>query len=227
MEDIIGFEDQIGAKFLNVVKKAVRNPIQAATMKAKTNIATQQAKANLAKRMLQQRNTMVANRIAKGLPIPSNIKNAIVKTATAGKPLPSIIKRGLEIAKQKKAIVPIALPKRANLTRSQIMQKAVAVAKQKGITPQSSLKQMIQKAKVVAQQKAAVPVSTLTRITNPMQVNKATPVQKSFMPVDLPYQNFAPVTKPMRIPATNYTLPTNIDLVEPSVDAGTANYYGK
>jgi len=226
MEDIIGFEDQIGAKFLNVVRKAVKNPLQAATMKAKSNIATAQAKANLAKRMLQQRNTMIANRIAKGLPIPTNIKNAIVKTATASKPLPNVIKRGLTIAKQK-SIVPIALPKRANLTRTQILQKAKAVAQQKAITPVSTQAKMIQKAIAVAQQKAPVPVSTLTRVTNPMQVNRATPIQKSFMPVDLPYQNFAPVTKPIKIPATNFTLPTNIDLVEPSVDAGTSNYYGK
>jgi len=235
MEDIIGFEDQIGAKFKNVLKKSFRSPISASIMKTNAKLAAETAKGrairqqrseNLKNRMLQQRNTMIANRIAKGLPIPANIQNAIVKTANSGQ-LPNIIKRGIAIANQKKKIIPIALPKRANLTRSQILQKAVAVAKQKGITPQSSLRQMIQKAKVVAQQKAAVPVSTLTRITNRMQVNKATPVQKSFMPVDLPYQNFAPVTKPMRIPATNFTLPTNIDLVEPSVDAGTANYYGK
>jgi len=214
MEDIIGFEEQIGAPFRGVFNRAIKNPLQAATMKAKTNLASK----------LNQRNIAIAKRISKGLPLPINIKNAIVKTANAGKPLPSIIKRGLAIAKQKKAIVPIALPKR---TRAQIMQRAVEIAKQKSIVPQKTRTQIMQRAVEIAKQKGIIPVSTLTRVTNPMQVNRATPIQKSFMPVDLPYQNFAPNTAPLRITATNYKLPTSINLVEPSVDAGTPNYYGK
>lgn len=248
MEDIIGFEDQIGAKFFNVLKRAVKNPIQAATMKAKTNIAKAKAQTSLVNRITQQRNIMVANRIAKGLPIPANIKNALVKNANAGKPMPNIIKRGLEIAKQKgitpqpkqtgsgffqrfaniakqKKVVPIALPKKTNLTTSQLMQRAVNIAKQKGITPQAPQGGLI-RAMQLAKHKA-IPVNQLTRVTNRNQVNIATPIQKSFMPVDLPYVNFAPKTQALKIPATNYSLPTNINLVEPAVDAGTANYYGK
>ena len=269
MEDIIGFEDQIGAKFFNVLKRAVKNPIQAATMKAKTNIAKAKAQTSLVNRITQQRNIMVANRIAKGLPIPANIKNALVKNANAGKPMPNIIKRGLEIAKQKgitpqapqggliramqlakqkaitpqakptgfgffqraaniakqKKVVPIALPKKTNLTTSQLMQRAVNIAKQKAITPQAPQGGLI-RAMQLAKQKA-IPVNQLTRVTNRNQVNIATPIQKSFMPVDLPFVNFAPKTQALKIPATNYSLPTNIDLVEPAVDAGTANYYGK
>jgi hypothetical protein len=97
-----------------------------------------------------------------------------------------------------------------------------AVMPQAPQAPKGALMKAIQ-----VTQPTALPVSNLTKITNRMQVNRATPIQKSFMPVDLPYQNFAPQTKPMKITATNYSLSTNIDLIEPPVDAGTSNYYGK
>ena len=209
-------------------------------MKAKSNVASKMQSANLANRITAKGNQIIASRIAKGLPIPTNIKNALVNTASAGKSLPSVIKRGLELAKQKKGVVPIALPKKTNLTAQAPkggLMRAIQVAKQKAVMPQPQAPkggliramQMAKQRAVMPQapQQRALPVSNLTKITNRMQVNRATPIQKSFMPVDLPYQNFAPQTKPIKITATNYSLPTNIDLVEPAVDAGIVNYYGK
>ena len=72
-----------------------------------------------------------------------------------------------------------------------------------------------------------IPVRALTNVTAPKAVTAATPIQRSYMPVDLPYQTVPPKTKRIKIPATKFSLPTDIDLVQPSVDAGTTNYYGK
>jgi phage-related holin len=255
MEDIIGFEQQIGVPFKKVFSKAIKAPMQAAIMKAKAPMqaaiikakapmqaATIKAKANLVNQ-LNQRNIAIAKNISKGLPIPTNIKNAIVKNAKAGIPIPNVIKQGLTIAKQKKSIVPIALPQRLNMqkavtvakqnltvpisTPKQITEAANIVAQQKEVMQEAAQTQMMQKAKNIAVQNVRIPFKALTKVNNRTLVNEATPIQKSFMPVDLPYKNFAPKTAPLKIPATNFTLPTDIDLVEPSVDAGVANYYGK
>jgi hypothetical protein len=72
-----------------------------------------------------------------------------------------------------------------------------------------------------------ITAKALTMVTNPTAVKSANPVQRSFMPVDLPYKNFAPKTKRLKIPATNFSLSTSIDLVQPAVDGGTNDYYGK
>ena len=47
------------------------------------------------------------------------------------------------------------------------------------------------------------------------------------MPVDLPYETMSKKQTAIRIPATNFAMPTNIDLIQPPVDGGTSNYYGK
>ena len=70
MEDIIGFDEQIG--FLNPFRRAKK-------LVQKT----------------QQRNTAIAKRIAKGMPIPAKTKAAIIKRQKTGKALPPSIKRAL------------------------------------------------------------------------------------------------------------------------------------
>jgi hypothetical protein len=47
------------------------------------------------------------------------------------------------------------------------------------------------------------------------------------MPVDLPYETISKKQTALRIPATNFAMSTNIDLIQPAVDGGTSNYYGK
>ena len=53
------------------------------------------------------------------------------------------------------------------------------------------------------------------------------PVQRSFMPVDLPYQTPTPKSQIVRLTNTPFAYAVNIDMIEPAVDAGTGNYYGK
>jgi hypothetical protein len=73
----------------------------------------------------------------------------------------------------------------------------------------------------------AIPVSTLTQTTNPNTVMNVSAVQRTFMPVDLPYQTPTPKSKIVRLTNTPYAYAVNIDMIEPSVDSGAGNYYGK
>ena len=70
-------------------------------------------------------------------------------------------------------------------------------------------------------------IKKLVQVTNPSIVKSVSPIQRSFMPVDLPYETMSKKRYAMKIPATNFAMPTNIDLVQPPVDGGTSNYYGK
>jgi len=70
-------------------------------------------------------------------------------------------------------------------------------------------------------------IKKLIQTTNPSVVKAVSPVQRSFMPVDLPYETMSKKRYAMKIPATNFAMPTNIDLIQPPVDGGTSNYYGK
>jgi hypothetical protein len=73
----------------------------------------------------------------------------------------------------------------------------------------------------------SIPVKTLTNTTNANLVQQVSPVQRSYMPVDLPFQRVTPKSKMVRIANTPFVYPVNIDMIEPSVDNGSANYYGK
>jgi hypothetical protein len=70
-------------------------------------------------------------------------------------------------------------------------------------------------------------ISKLVQTKNPSVVKAVNPVQRSFMPVDLPFETMSNKQTAMRIPATNFAMPTNIDLIQPPVDSGSSNYYGK
>ena len=217
MEDIIGFEDQIGASFKRVIKRAaVLTPAGAAVTVAKKATAKKQpvrTQTPKGKAMDQA----IAKRIATGKPIPPAIKKAIDKRQATGKPLPPAIKKAVAVKKPiaaKRSVAPAQVPfKRMNVQRAQVTAKQQAVA-----------------TKIVKRREATgkpIPVRALTKVTAPTAVKAATPTQRSFMPVDLPYQSIDKKTKPMRIPATKFALPTSVDLVQPPVDAGTVDYYGK
>ena len=63
--------------------------------------------------------------------------------------------------------------------------------------------------------------------TSPMQLLKMDDVKRSFARVDLPYQPVTPPTKKIRIKNTPIDLPVNTNMIEPAVDGGVNNYYGK
>ena len=80
---------------------------------------------------------------------------------------------------------------------------------------------------IIPVQNKAIPVSQLTQTTNPRAVMNVSAVQRTFMPVDLPYQTPTPNSKIVRLVNTPYSYAVNIDMIEPSVDSGAGNYYGK
>jgi hypothetical protein len=229
MEDIIGFEDQIGANFLRVFNKAIKRPIQAAKTAVKTPIKTPVKRAGFFSTVKKQTakgaaiDKNLAQRIAKGMPIPAKIRTAIVKRQATGKPLPPAIKKAVAIKKtnlfRAKSMPFNNMPTR-NIPTRNIPARNI---------PTRNIPTPINPTMFTPKQVPTMPITAkaLTMITNPTAVKSANPVQRSFMPVDLPYKNFAPKTKRLKIPATNFSLSTSIDLVQPSVDGGTNDYYGK
>ena len=210
MEDIIGFEEQIGANFKRVIKQARTTPVKAATIapapirKAPAPVKVQTAKAKVLDRA-------IATRIKTGKPIPAPIKKAIDNRIKTGKNLPPAIKQAVKIKKPVavKKTAPAQIPVKRKLIAAKQKATATAIVKRK------------------EQTKKPIPVKALTKVTAPIVVKQATPVQRSYMPVDLPYQ--APFIKnsSIKIPATKIKLTTDVDLIQPPVDAGTLNYYGK
>jgi hypothetical protein len=71
----------------------------------------------------------------------------------------------------------------------------------------------------------SIPLSTLENTTNPSIVKSVTPTQRSYMPVDLPYQTPTPSSQIVKIPNTNFGYQVNTDMVEPRVDSGVNDYY--
>ena len=214
MEEITGFEEQIGASFLRVFNKAIKRPIQAAKTAVKTTPKRgffSTVKKQTAKGAAIDKN--LAQRITKGMPIPAKIRTAIVKRQATGKPLPPAIKKAVAI-------------KKTNLFRAKSMPFNNMPTRS---MPTRSMPTPINPTMFTPKQAPTMPITAkaLTTVTNPTAVKSANPVQRSFMPVDLPYKNFAPKTKRLKIPATNFSLSTSIDLVQPSVDGGTSDYYGK
>lgn len=61
----------------------------------------------------------------------------------------------------------------------------------------------------------------------PNQLLKLNDVARSFAKVDLPYQKVTPSTKFVKLKNTPLNLPVNINMIEPAVDSGSQNYYGK
>lgn len=146
----------------------------------------------------------IAQRIANMRPIPAATKQALVKTMQKGKPLPAPIKKALATRAMVRQSVPAANIYSQSMPAANIVRQAMAT--------NNNFFKRLQK---------------LTKITNPSIVQNVSPIQRSFMPVDLPYETTSKKRYAMKIPATNFAMPTNIDLVQPPVDGGTSNYYGK
>jgi len=156
----------------------------------------------------------IAQRIATMRPIPAATKQALVKTMQKGKPLPAPIKKALATRAMVRKSVPAA-----NMVRKSV--PAPSMVRQSVPAPSMVRKAMQQKGDFFSN------IKKLVQVTNPSIVKAVSPIQRSFMPVDLPYETMSKKNNAMKIPATNFAMPTNIDLVQPPVDGGTSNYYGK
>jgi hypothetical protein len=166
----------------------------------------------------------IAQRIANMRPIPAATKQALVKTMQKGKPLPAPIKKALATRAMVRKSVPAASMVRRSVPAASMVRKAVPAASmvRKAVPAASMVRKAVpQKGGLFAN------IKKLIQTTNPSVVKAVSPVQRSFMPVDLPYETMSKKRYAMKIPATNFAMPTNIDLIQPPVDGGTSNYYGK
>ena len=165
-----------------------------------------------------------AKNVANFRPVPARAKQALIRNMQQGKPLPAVIKKALATrAMVRKAVQAPSMVRRA-VPAASMVRKAVPAA--------SMVRRAVPAANIV---RKAVPqksgffanIKKLINIKNPSIVKSVTPIQRSFMPVDLPYETMSKKQTFLRIPATNFAMPTNIDLIQPPVDGGTSNYYGK
>ena len=154
----------------------------------------------------------VAQNIATSKPIPAPVKQSLIKTIQQGKQLPAVIKQALAVKKMVRQSMP-QMPIKKPITS---VRQAMPAQVTRPINPTMPTKSSI-----------FSNISKLVQTKNPSVVKSVNPVQRSFMPVDLPYETMSNKQTAMRIPATNFALATNIDLVQPPVDSGSSNYYGK
>ena len=173
-----------------------------------------------------------AKNVANFRPVPAKAKQALIKTMQQGKPLPAVIKKALATrAMVRRAVQAPSMVRRAVPAASMVRRAVPAASMVRRAVPTA----MVRKAVPTAMVRKAVPqksgffanIKKLINIKNPSIVKSVTPIQRSFMPVDLPYTTMSKKQTFLRIPATNFAMPTNIDLIQPPVDGGTSNYYGK
>jgi hypothetical protein len=175
-----------------------------------------------------------AKNVANFKPVPAAAKQALIRNMQQGKPLPAVIKKALNTrAVIRKAVQAPNMVRKA-VPASNIMTRAVRAANiaRKSVPAASMVRKAVPAASMVRQsvpQKSGffANIKKLIQTTNPSVVKSVSPVQRSFMPVDLPYETMSKKQTALRIPATNFAMPTNIDLIQPPVDGGNSNYYGK
>jgi len=195
-----------------------------------------------------------AKNVANFKPVPAVAKQALIRNMQQGKPLPAVIKKALNTravirkAVQAPSVVRKAVPTSNIMTRAvraaNIARKSMPAASivRKAVPTSNIMTRAVRAANIARKSmpaasivRKAVPqkgglfanIKKLIQTTNPSVVKAVSPVQRSFMPVDLPYETQSNKKSVMRIPATNFAMPTNIDLIQPPVDGGTSNYYGK
>ena len=187
----------------NVAKNiAARKPITAAT---KSNFLTN-----------------IAKNIATSKPIPAQTKQMLIKMMQQGKALPAPIKKALAAKSVLKKIMPaqVAIKKPITSVRQSMPIKS-AVMRPMPANMTRQINPTLPSNSILNR------VSQLIKNTNPSIVKQASPIQRSYMPIDLPYETFTNKKSAMKIPATNFAMTTDIDLVQPPVDGGTFDYYGK
>ena len=180
-----------------------------------------------------------AKNVANFKPVPAKAKQFLIRNMQQGKPLPAVIKKALATrAVIRKAVQAPSMVRKAVPTA--MVRKAVPTAMVRKAVPTAMVRRavptaMVRRAVPTAMVRRAVPqksgffanIKKLINIKNPSIVKSVTPIQRSFMPVDLPYETISKKQTALRIPATNFAMSTNIDLIQPAVDGGTSNYYGK
>lgn len=195
--EITGFDEQIGRA--RNVKRVVARNIQPTRVVTKVMPGSKiKIKKPIATRNIQQ--TQVVTRVMPG----SKIK---VKKPIATVQQTRVIKPGKTVAVKRSVINKL------------IEAKKVATKKVKAPVSKSPILTAKQFNNMNSKLKAAK--------QRPNQLLKLNDVDRSFLKVDLPYQKITPSTKFVKLKNTPLNLPININMIEPAIDSGSQNYYGK
>jgi hypothetical protein len=228
--EIIGFSEQIG--FLNPFKK-IKKAVQTAkktvvTKKPATPIKT--TSSGVFNRLAQRAKMVKTAQVKKTVPSSSVFTNIVnrakVQTALknakqAGKSV--IVKTATGIKKLTPKPAFNLAPTAFKAKQATVIKNIVAPIKTTEISKfQSSLQAM----------KPANEAKAIFNLTpSPNVVKQLDPIQRSYLKTDLPYKvisknNFGqPRTQIIKNTPLRFNI--DIDQIEPSVDAGMSNYYGK
>lgn len=215
--DIIGFNAQISApkRVAKIVRKVsaklptlpskIVKKLVAPTPKILKRVVAPTPK--IVKNVVAPTRKMVVSPKTFAKMTPGQRRAAVLPTTTIK---PSIVKQKPSLFKKK--VVPAQIPMTAK-TKTNVLPTSRTAAK----APMA----------VVKRSGKSIPLRTLTRTTNPNIVQAASPVQQSFMPVDLPFKRVTPLSKLVKLKYTPISYSVSTDLIEPNVDSGVQNYYGK
>jgi hypothetical protein len=176
--------------------------------------------------------------------VSRNIQSQVVKRAIPGSKIK--VKKPIAIKNiQQTQVVTRVMPGSKIKVKKPIatVQQTRVIKPGKTVAVKRSVINKLIEAKKVASKKVMAPVSkspilTAKQFSNinsklrvakqrPNQLLKLNDVARSFAKVDLPFQKVTPATKFQKLKNTPLNLPVNINMIEPAVDSGIQNYYGK
>jgi hypothetical protein len=237
--EITGFDEQIG--FVRKIAKAAK---KASTFVNKKMAFMPQPKVVAIKRVMPSKGVTPAQSIAakkmQSSVKPSQIRIAPTKGSIFNKMKSSVKPSQIRIAptkgsifnKMKSSVKPsqirIAPTKTVAVKRSMI-NKLIAAKKIQAPVQKSPIvtAQQFKTFKSTTQASQPVKVFSTDQRVTPTQLKSMSDVQRSFAKVDLPYQSITPPTKFIKVKNSPINLPVNINMIEPAVDQGVNNYYGK
>jgi hypothetical protein len=215
--EITGFDEQIG--FVRKIAKAAK---KASTFVNKKMAFMPQPKVVAIKRVMPSKGVTPAQSIA-AKKMQSSVKPSQIRIAPT---------KGSIFNKMKSSVKPsqirIAPTKTVAVKRSMI-NKLIAAKKIQAPVQKSPIvtAQQFKTFKSTTQASQPVKVFSTDQRVTPTQLKSMSDVQRSFAKVDLPYQSITPPTKFIKVKNSPINLPVNINMIEPAVDQGVNNYYGK
>jgi hypothetical protein len=175
--------------------------------------------------------------------VSRNIQSQIVKRVIPGSKIK--IKKPIATRNIQSQVVTRVMPGSKIKVKKPIatVQQTRVIKPGKTVAVKRSVINKLIEAKKVASKKVMAPVSKSPILTakqfkninsklraakqRPNQLLKMNDVKRSFAKVDLPFQKVTSATKFQKLKNTPLNLPVNINMIEPAVDSGIQNYYGK
>ena len=212
--EITGFDQQIG-----VVRKIAKAAKKASTFINKKTAFMPQPKVKTVKRVIPAKSVAPAKTVA--------VKRSMINKLVAAKKMQSTtpvksVAPAKTVAVKRSMINKLIAAKKVQAPT----QKSPIVTAKKFNAFKSTAKGSQTSARTL-QPSQPVKVFSTDQKASPAQLKSMNDVQRSFAKVDLPYQPVTPPTKKVRIKNTPIDLPVNINMIEPAVDGGVNDYYGK